>query len=1005
MTLPNPGSVLATLTELTQVNRTHALLRRVKDLSVNEFVCLLDFITAEFQQFLRAIELINNEALETMLEKVLEAITLKIGQILQAEHTAIFLVDYDKGQLWSKVPQGNTQKFLEIRTPITVGIPGHVASTGEYLNISETSTHPLFSPELEKQMGYKIHNILCMPVVSSKNQTVAVVQLANKTGDIPFNQDDEERFRDFASSIGIILESCQSFYVAARNQRGATALLRATQTLGQSLDLEATLQIVMEQARILMQADRSTLFLYRKEMSELWTKVAVAADGTNLVEIRISANRGIAGYVASTGEALNIPDAYKDPRFDPTTDKKTGYVTRNILCLPVFNSANELIGVTQLINKQQGSFTASDEEFMRAFNIQAGIALENARLFENVLLEKQYQKDILQSLSDAVISTDMAGRIVTINDAALELLGCPLREANTKNNKILWEQNLIARLVWEVVPIENLQMRLVDSLKTGAKHYVPEQSLTVGVYQVLRSQCVQDCQNGDLQLSEVFPLEEDAKGDRSVPPVVANDVDECQVKSKTQEHESHVSTYPPGSRLESVHKSPELTTVPITEQHTTSSFKLEDKSLGLVPQGDPHLHPLTALRTATTPRFPNPSATQIGEPFRQSQDSGSPTTKLAHHNASSVLSSNQQGCYILAVRDRTNPDVFIPWNQPLTPQSELLTSNQVQKLERSINLTVNPLTNPEGGVRGGLVVLEDISQEKRMKTTMSRYLTPHVAEQVMALGEDALMVGERKEVTILFSDIRGYTTLTENLGAAEVVSLLNQYFETMVEAVFNYEGTLDKFIGDALMAVFGAPLPLTENHAWRAVQSALDMRHRLKEFNHRRFIQAQPQIHIGIGISSGEVVSGNIGSRKRMDYTVIGDGVNLSSRLEAVTKEYGCDILLSEFTYQLCSDRIWVRQLDKIRVKGKHQAVNIYELIGDRSTPLDANTQEFLFHYQNGRAAYLSRNFQQAISCFEAAKSIRPKDQAVDIHLERARNYQQTPPPKSWDGVWTMIVK
>nr|WP_230967273.1 GAF domain-containing protein [Nostoc commune] len=856
---------MATLTELTQVNRTHALLRRVKDLSVNEFICLLDFITAEFQQFLRAIELINNEALETMLEKVLEAITLKIGQILQAEHTAIFLVDYDKGQLWSKVPQDNTQKFLEIRTPITAGIPGHVASTGEYLNISETYTHPLFSPELEKQMGYKMHNILCMPVISSKNQTVAVVQLANKTGNVPFNSDDEERFRDFAASIGIILESCQSFYVAARNQRGVTALLRATQTLGQSLDLEATLQIVMEQARILMQADRSTLFLYRKEMSELWTKVSAAADGTNFLEIRIPANRGIAGYVASTGEALNISDVYKDPRFDPTTDRKTGYVTRNILCLPVFNSANELIGVTQLINKQQSSFTASDEEFMRAFNIQAGIALENARLFENVLLEKQYQKDILQSLSDAVISTDMAGRIVTINDAALELLGCPIKDANSKNNKLLWEQNLIGRLVWEVVPIENLQMRLEDSLKTGAKHYVPEQTLIVGIFQVKS--------------------------------------EDLEVKSETQD----------------------------------SKFRTQDS--------------------------------------------------------------------ILAVRDRTNPNVFIPWNLPLTSKSEFLKADQVQKLERSTNLTVNSLTNPEGSVRGGLVVLEDISQEKRMKTTMSRYLTPHVAEQVMALGEDALMVGERKEVTILFSDIRGYTTLTENLGAAEVVLLLNQYFETMVEAVFNYEGTLDKFIGDALMAVFGAPLPLTENHAWRAVQSALDMRQRLEEFNQRRIIQAQPKIHIGIGISSGDVVSGNIGSRKRMDYTVIGDGVNLSSRLEAVTKDYGCDIILSEFTYQLCSDRIWVRQLDKIRVKGKHQAVNIYELIGDRTTPLDANTQEFLFHYHTGRSAYLSRNFSQAIACFEAAKCIQPQDQAVDIHLERARSYQQVPPPESWDGIWTMLTK
>ncbi|MEB3219759.1 MAG: GAF domain-containing protein, partial [Nostocales cyanobacterium 94392] len=308
MTLLNPGSVLATLTELTQVNRTHALLRRVKDLSVNEFVCLLDFITAEFQQFIRAIELINNEALETMLEKVLEAITLKIGQILQAEHTTIFLVDHDKGQLWSKVPQDDISKPLEIRTPINVGIPGRVASTGQYLNIAETTTHPLFSPELEKQLGYKIRNILCMPVVSSKNQVVAVVQLANKAGSIPFNGEDETCFREFAASIGIILESCQSFYVAARNQRGATALLRATQTLGQSLDLEVTLQIVMEQARILMQADRSTLFLYRKEMSELWTKVA-AADGKTMIEINIPGNRGIVGYVASTGETLNIPDA------------------------------------------------------------------------------------------------------------------------------------------------------------------------------------------------------------------------------------------------------------------------------------------------------------------------------------------------------------------------------------------------------------------------------------------------------------------------------------------------------------------------------------------------------------------------------------------------------------------------------------------------------------------------------------------------------------------------
>lgn len=874
MTLPNTGSVLATLTQLTQVHhRSHALAERVKNLSVNEFICLLDFITAEFQQFLRAIDLINNEALETMLEDTLEAITLKIGQSLQADRTTIFLVDTAKGCLWSKISQGTTEKPLEIRLPLNVGIPGHVAITGKPLNIPDAYSHPLFNPDLDKQTSYYTRNILCMPVFSSKQQVVAVVQLSNKAGNVPYNEEDEQTFHDFVSSMGIILESCQSFYQAARNQRGANALLKATQTLGQSLELQTTLQAVMEQARILMQADRSTLFLLRRETNELWTQVD-AADGKTKIEIRIPANRGIAGYVASTGQPLNIPDAYKDPRFDPTTDKRTGYATRNILCLPVFNSAGNLIGVTQLINKNQGSFTSSDEEFMRAFNIQAGIALENAKLFESVLLEKQYQKDILQSLSDAVISTDMEGRIVTINDAALELLGCPLQQGNGRMHKYIWEQKLMGRIVWEVVPVENLQFRLEDSLKNAAKHYVPEQSLTVGLYL------------------------------------------DCEVDS--------------------------------------SEYTIQNNSKN-------------------------------------------PKNNIEAENCTCVL----------AIPDRTNPERFIPWNDLETEQNSSkppLLKDKIKKIERSLNVTVNPLSNPEGGVRGGLVVLEDISQQKRMKNAMYRYMTPGVAERVMAQAEDTLMVGERKEVTILFSDIRGYTTITENLGATEVVSLLNQYFETMVEAVFDHDGTLDKFIGDALMAVFGAPLAL-ENHAWMAVQTALDMRRRLARFNEKRRINNQPRIDIGIGISSGEVVSGNIGSHKRMDYTVIGDGVNLSSRLEGVTKEYRCDIILSEFTYHLCRDRIWVRELDRIKVKGKHQAVTIYELIGARSQPLNATKELFLSHYNAGREAFLARNFEWAKSKFEAALEIDPKDRASIIHKDRAERYLKYPPSEPWDGVYEMTTK
>jgi adenylate cyclase len=844
-----PQTDRSMINALSLATQHSSLTHRVRDLPTPQFIHLLDQITAEFEHFLRAIDMINNESLEVMLEQILEAFTLKIGQILQAERTTIFMVDQEKQELWSKIAQGDGERSLEIRVPMGKGISGYVATHLLPLNIPDAYADDRFDPTHDQKTGYRTRSILCMPVLSKKTDNiVAVVQLLNKLNHTPFDEQDERHFKEFAESLGVILESCNSFYIAARNQKGVAALLKAISSLEQSLDLEKTLQSVMEEARQLMQADRSTLWLIDEESGELWSKVKTA-DGTSLMELRIPSSSGIVGHVATTGELLNIPDAYADDRFSPEADKKTGYHTRTILCMPVFDSGGKLIAVTQLINKAQGTFTTSDEAFMRAFNIQAGVALENAKLFESVLVEKQYQKDILQSLSDAVLSTDMEGRIVTINDAALELLGCPIDDDQSRTIRDRWQAALCRRPVWEVIPVDNLRFRLQDSLGNGARHYVPEQSLRVAI----------------------------APG--------------------------------PGTEL-------------------------------------------------------NPIST-------------------------------------LALLDPDHSGFYRPWGDPAAP---LVAKEVVQCIERSINLTVNPLTNPEGGVLGGLLVLEDISQEKRMKSTLYRYMTPGVAERVMALGDDLLMKGERKDVTVLFSDIRGYTTLTENLEADKVVEMLNAYFETMVESVFHFEGTLDKFIGDALMAVFGAPLPLT-NHAWAAVQSALDMRQRLAQFNAERGALGQPEIRIGIGISSGEVVSGNIGSQRKMEYTVIGDGVNLSSRLEGVTKEYGCDIVISEYTYALCADKIWVRELDRTQVKGKQQAVNLYELIDRRESPLTAETEAFLDLYASARNAYTTMNFEAALDLFTRAQQMRPGDKAVAVHLSRARQYLVQPPPADWDGVYVMTTK
>src|SRR4028118_740875 len=257
--------------------------------------------------------------------------------------------------------------------------------------------------------------------------------------------------------------------------------------------------------------------------------------------------------------------------------------------------------------------------------------------------------------------------------------------------------------------------------------------------------------------------------------------------------------------------------------------------------------------------------------------------------------------------------------QQYYPDQTLLSKGTEQ--QRSVNLSVNTIADAadESKVRGALVVMEDISDEKRLKSTMYRYMTQELAEELLKL-DDAKLGGDRKDVSILFSDIRGYTALTESLEAEEVVGMLNEYFESMVDAIFKNRGTLDKYIGDAIMAVFGSPLPL-KDHAWREGQTGVEMQQRLADFNARRMSLNKEPIKIGIGINSDSVISGNIGSSKRMEFTAIGDGVNLGSRLESASKQYGCDIIISEYTYKPCADQVCAPELDTSGAQGKSHAL------------------------------------------------------------------------------------
>ncbi|NEP34681.1 GAF domain-containing protein, partial [Moorena sp. SIO3B2] len=187
MTRPNTSSVTATLSQLTQPSQTSHLIDRIKTLSIPQFSCWLDFFAADFQQFLGAIALINNDALETRLEQVIEALTLKVGQVLQADQATIFMVDTDTGQLWANIPQPHTDKTIERRIPHNQGVVGHVAATGKSFNTSVAYHHPLFNPEFDEIPGYRTQSLLCMPIFNRNNQVIAVINFLNKTGGVPFD--------------------------------------------------------------------------------------------------------------------------------------------------------------------------------------------------------------------------------------------------------------------------------------------------------------------------------------------------------------------------------------------------------------------------------------------------------------------------------------------------------------------------------------------------------------------------------------------------------------------------------------------------------------------------------------------------------------------------------------------------------------------------------------------------------------------------------------------------
>jgi adenylate cyclase len=725
------------------------------------------------------------ETLDEVLATLVELTTAETG----ADRGTLFLNDPATGELYSRVAQGHRSR--EIRFPNDVGIAGHVFQTGVGLIVNDAYGHPKFNQDIDEQTGYRTEGIVCAPIRTARGTVIGVAQVLNKqTGS--FTDEELSLVEQMTAQAAVALMNSQYVETMERKRSEELQFLELVSDITSELDLGALLQRIMGEATRLLKADRSTLFLHDGRSGELFARVA---QGDSLDEIRFPDTVGIAGTVFTTGETINIPHAYADLRFNPSFDKQTGYFTRSILCVPVVNNDGETIGVTQVLNKRGGPFTAEDEQRLKAFTAQVSIALQNAKLFDDVQNMKNYTEAMLESMSNGVLTLDEDGRIATCNAAGARILRSD-------------ETELVARPAAPVLSSAN-------------------PLLTDMVERVARSQ------------------------------------------------------------------SPELA-----------------MDLDLTVGGD-------------------------GETV-------------------------------------------------------------------SVNATVLPLISADAKRLGTMVMLEDISGEKRVRSTMARYMDPGLADQLVRRDEE-LLGGKNLEVTIMFSDVRRFTTVAEELGPQATVALLNDYFTIMVEAIQSQGGMLDKFIGDAIMAVFGLPVP-HDDDADRGVRAAIAMITSLFEWNQRRVTEGRMPIDMGIGLNTDLVVAGNIGSPKRMDFTIIGDGVNLASRLESACKQYSARILISEHTFGRLKGVYRTREVDHVIVKGKTEPVGVYEVLDYHSNETFPNLMDAVNCFRDGIEKYRRGDWTLAVAAFGEALKANPDDQLSQTYIERCEQLLANP-PASWDGIWAMTSK
>jgi adenylate cyclase len=769
------------------------------------------------------------------------------------------------------------------------------------------------------------------------------------------HQEDIERLLQGLDEAG----KAELFFRITEMLRRTSALADIANRVNDSLSLDVLFPRLMEVVTEALNADRSSLFLFDAETSELFSRVM---QGGIIGEIRFPSHMGVAGSVFTRGEAEIIADAYQDARFNQDVDRRTGYRTRNILCVPIRNKHHEVIGVTQVLNKRVGEFDADDQKLLEGLSLQASAALENARLFEKVERQQREEAMLLEVSISIVSEIHLDPLLAKIMSAATALLDAdrgtlflhdPIGDelfsrvaGGMASEGIRFPAN--AGIAGECFSSGRV-INIVDAY--ADPRFNPEFDQQTG-YRTHSMLCMPVIARGERKIGVMQIL--NRKGG------VFGSADERRLRAFSAQAAVAIEN---AQLFEEV-----------TAERNYNEAILHSMNNAVL-----------TLDAGGVLRKVNEAALRI---LRRSAEELLGHTLDEHfsgRNAWVVKSLEKvraSGRTDIAV----DTDLFVEGGDAI-----------------SVNLATVPLNSIRDEAIGYMLMMEDITREKRLRNTMSRYMSKTVVDQLLESGE-AVLGGTGRDVSVLFSDIRGFTSISERLGAKETVALLNEYFTDMVDIVFAHNGVLDKYIGDMIMAVFGSVMQ-SKDDASNAVLVGNRMITGLHDLNLRRVARGGEPIRIGVGISTGNVVAGNIGSLKRMEYTVIGDRVNLAERLESANKFYGTSILICDSTHAAIRDHEPTREIDLIRVRGREMPVAIYEALGHHTDESFPHCAEALGAFSEGLVLYRQREWARAERCFLQALAANPADGPSRIYLERCGIYRDAPPPREWDGVWTMPGK